>query len=424
LRHDWFSKRGQNKVKSLLRSYLRVRRPEGDGLSGRRDPVNAYVKEANVMTAGYLPAYGRTQGGVFDLVSKSGSNAFHLEGPPLPRQPFAEHVMSMVDDFVFAGQYRIKSRLGQGGMGVVFLAEHLATGLSVALKVLWPHLLGSKAANEGFRREAYVATSLPNEHFVKVLDAGVDRAFGLPYLVMERLHGRTLDEVVLSSGPLSVGELLTIMGQLGSALDQAHGHVGRDGRPAPIVHRDLKPENVMITEAGAVKLLDFGIAKVLSANHARTGELRGTPLFMAPEQIDDGPPTPRIDVWALGLIAFFLLTGRPYWLSAARPSGSAPALVFEEVLSLPIVSPRWRAHELGLRPTWPSSFDTWFLGCVNRTPALRFASAGEAVAELHEAFGVSPRRDACRLLARLSNALPGLCTLIARGVRDTCPSPT
>lgn len=82
MRHDWFSKRGQNKVKSLLKSYLRARRPEGDGLIGLRDPVNAYVKEANVMTAGFRPEYGRTQGGIFDLVSKSGSNEFHLEGPP------------------------------------------------------------------------------------------------------------------------------------------------------------------------------------------------------------------------------------------------------------------------------------------------------------------------------------------------------
>jgi hypothetical protein len=94
LRHDWFSKRGQNKVKSLLKSYLRARRPEGDGRSGRRDPMNAYVNEANVVTAGYRPEYGRTQGGVFDFVSKSGSNEFHLEGlPPTATTPRrASHV--------------------------------------------------------------------------------------------------------------------------------------------------------------------------------------------------------------------------------------------------------------------------------------------------------------------------------------------
>jgi len=113
------------------------------------------------------------------------------------------------------------------------------------------------------------------------------------------------------------------MRQIASALDKAHGCLDRQQRPAPIVHRDLKPENLILThreDGGAlVKILDFGLAKVLEASAKFSTELKGTPLYMSFEQVSAAPVTPAADIWPLGLIAFFLLTSRCYWRAAQSP---------------------------------------------------------------------------------------------------------
>ncbi|HEU4406606.1 MAG TPA: protein kinase [Polyangiaceae bacterium] len=296
---------------------------------------------------------------------------------------------------LFAGRYRIEARIAQGGMGVIYAAEHAATEERVALKVLWPHVLGSKAAVENFQLEARIAARLGSEHIVRILDAGYDEGSGLPYLVMELLRGQTLDALVGGRGPLAPAEVLWALRQVAQALDRAHNYVDRKGRPAPIVHRDLKPENLFLSmpegAPAAVKVLDFGIAKVLSQSQKLSQELRGTPLFMASEQVDGGALTPQVDVWALGLIAFYLLTGQHYWLSALRPEGGLTPL-FNEIVHKPLEAPSERARALGFEPPFPRSFDAWFLRCVNRDPSRRFFPAGEAVAALAEALGVRDSR--------------------------------
>src|SRR5687768_3549276 len=157
---------------------------------------------------------------------------------------------------IFAGRYRVEARIAQGGMGVIYAAEHLATEERVALKVLWPQVLGSKAAVENFQLEARIAARLGGEHIVRILDAGFDEAGGLPYLAMELLQGQTLDALVTTRGPLAPAEALWVMRQVAKALDRAHGYVDRKGRPAPIVHRDLKPENLFLAagEGGAATI--------------------------------------------------------------------------------------------------------------------------------------------------------------------------
>jgi eukaryotic-like serine/threonine-protein kinase len=259
------------------------------------------------------------------------------------------------EGIIVAGRYRIRQRLAQGGMSVLYVAEHVSTEEQVALKVLWPHVLGSKAI-ESFQLEARLAARVGGEHVVHVLDAGLDERLGAPFLAMELLRGVTPQAIVMGVGPLSPAETFVVLQQTARALDRAHGYVDREGRPAPIVHRDLKPENLFLArrEDGSliVKVLDFGIAKVLSEDQSLSQEVRGTPLFMASEQLDRGPPSPQLDVWPLGLIAFYLLTGRHYWLSLARdPQGMSSLL--SEILLRPLVGPSERAHSFGLVPVWP-----------------------------------------------------------------------
>ncbi|HEU4534140.1 MAG TPA: serine/threonine-protein kinase, partial [Polyangiaceae bacterium] len=289
---------------------------------------------------------------------------------------------------VFAGRYRILEHLAQGGMGIIYAAEHLATEEQVALKVLWPQVLGSRAAVESFQLEAKLANRVGSEHVVRVLDAGLDERTGMPFLAMELLRGATLRALVTKQGALSAPQTIVIARQAAKALDKAHGYVGRDGRVSPIVHRDLKPENVFVAlreGAAMVKVLDFGIAKVMSETTELSQEVRGTPLFMAYEQFTKGPITPRIDVWALGLIVFYLLTGRKYWLASAQgAAGFAPLL--SEILTQPFAPPSERAPALGFTASLPAAFDEWFLQCVNRRPEARFASAGAAAAALESAL--------------------------------------
>ncbi len=291
---------------------------------------------------------------------------------------------------IFAGRYRIDSYLAQGGFGAVYIAEQTATELRVALKVLWPHILSSDDAVAKFQQEARIAGRVNSEHIVRVIDAGFDEATRTPFLVMELLEGEDLEKVVLRAGAMPAEQVVVCLRQTASGLDKAHGYVNRDGLAEPIVHRDLKPENLFLTHRDdgtvCIKILDFGIAKVLSSSTKVSQEVKGTPLYMAYEQGAGGAITPRTDVWALGLIAFYLLTGRCYWKAAHLPEASLTQL-FGEVLSLPIVPPGERARELGIVPSWPAAFESWFLRCVNRDAHNRFASAGEAASALAVALG-------------------------------------
>jgi serine/threonine-protein kinase len=276
-------------------------------------------------------------------------------------------------------------------MGAVFVAEQIATELTVAIKVLFPHILGSQDAVEKFQFEAKVAARVNSDHIVKVLDAGYDQESGLPFLVMELLQGEELDALVERQGPLSPIDVSEYVRQVASGLDRAHGYVNKNGNPEPIVHRDLKPENIFLSqrESGeaVVKILDFGIAKVLTDTAKVSQEVKGTPLFMAYEQATGAALSPQTDIWALGLIAFYLLTGEIYWKAASNPQAGISAL-FGEVLSLPLDTPTERLRELGREPRWQPAFDAWFARCVVRDASQRFSTAGEAARELARSLGV------------------------------------
>ena len=214
---------------------------------------------------------------------------------------------------LLAERYRVLRLLGRGGFGVVFEAEDEVEGGRVALKLLHPHLVGDAEVITRFRREAMAAAALGSPHIVRALDSG-EAADGTPYLVMELLQGQDLSSLLAAESPLSVGRATRIAAGVAEALEVAHA--------AGIVHRDLKPDNVFLvtdTQDAAnhdcVKLLDFGVSKFLekvdtASLMTRTGTAVGTPFYMSPEQAQGNRDLDaRADLYALGVILFFSLTG-------------------------------------------------------------------------------------------------------------------
>ncbi|MBN2193120.1 MAG: protein kinase [Polyangiaceae bacterium] len=276
---------------------------------------------------------------------------------------------------LFAGDYRVVQLLSAGGMGAVYVAEQLSTRKLRALKLMHGRLLADESSRRRFEQEAQIGARISSEHVVEVQAAGVDRHTGLPYLVMELLEGETLETLVGRQGPLRPAEVRVVAEQICHALGAAHR--------AGIVHRDLKPLNVFLARtqrtdaACTVKLLDFGIAKLLSADVNQTAAV-GSPLWLAPEQASHGQITPATDVWALGLVAYFLLTGAPFWARATTASSIVELM--NEMLFEPIPPASVRAAEQGR--VVPPGFDAWFAGCVHRQPAARFPDAHHAFVAL------------------------------------------
>jgi len=279
---------------------------------------------------------------------------------------------------LFAGRYRILRLLKAGGMGAVYEATHEQTRRRVALKVMRPEIVSDPVSRQRFVQEAQVATIIESKHVVDVLDAGVDEQTGIPFLVMEFLTGEELGDLVQRQGRLAASDVVTLLSEAARALDKAHAR--------GIVHRDLKPENLYLVlredEPPTLKILDFGIAKVLQSVAHNSTRGTGTPLYMAPEQTrrssQVGPPT---DVWALGLVAYTLLVGRPYW------EAEDVHQLLGEILVEPLENPVHRA--LRSQVQLPVAFEGWFFSCVNRDPSLRYARAGQAIAALGAVFGVA-----------------------------------
>lgn len=302
-------------------------------------------------------------------------------------------------------------------MGAIFEAVHTATERRVALKLLFPHIMSVASARRKFELEAKISARVNSPFIVEVLDAGFDEATKSPFLVMELLEGQTLAAFVRSRGPLAVDEALQLLEQLAAGLDAAHKYK-EGGVSRPIVHRDLKPENLFLSHEDdliVLKILDFGIAKVLGESCNVSQEVRGTPLYMAFEQVTAGVLSPQTDVWALGLIAYFMLTGQSYWRSASEPSANVQSL-FAEILNLPLVAPTVRAAQQGSNVVLPPELDAWLLTCLEREPARRYASAGAAVEAFARALGRTPRPR-----PRFSS-MPA--PALAATAPDTTPEPT
>jgi serine/threonine protein kinase len=202
---------------------------------------------------------------------------------------------------VLGGRYRLRARLAAGGMGAVWVADDAVLGREVAVKVLGEALAGDGLAAERLRREARAAARLGHPGVARVLDLGEDG--GRPYLVMELLHGESLAERLARAGPLAPAEAVRVVAAAADALEAAH--------QAGIVHRDVKPGNVFLTRDGEVKLLDFGIASASNEAALTGGGLVGTAAYLAPERALGHDATPAADLYALGVLLYELLAGRP-----------------------------------------------------------------------------------------------------------------
>jgi eukaryotic-like serine/threonine-protein kinase len=265
---------------------------------------------------------------------------------------------------------RLVSPLDQGSMGTVWIAEHLALGARVAVKLMSQSTADSPTLVVRFAREADAAARIESPHVVRILEHGI-AADNAPYIAMELLEGESLKAYLARRGRLDPPELSSILRGACAGIGAAH----RLG----IVHRDIKPANVFLAreaERTIVKILDFGIAKLYfaGADMTRTADRMGTPLYMSPEQLFSAKHVDaRADIWSVGVVAYCALTGvLPY------QAGSLAELVVA-IQKGPFARPSSR------RPDLPPRLDTWFLRALAREPGRRFASAEEAAAEFERA---------------------------------------
>jgi eukaryotic-like serine/threonine-protein kinase len=205
-----------------------------------------------------------------------------------------------------AGRYRLEGRLGFGGMSTVHLALDLRLERQVAVKLLAEHLADDPTFVSRFQREAQAAARLVHPNIVQIFDSGLDEPSGRHFIVMEYIQGSSCAEILRDDGWVEVEEAISIIGQACEGLDYAHRH--------GVVHRDVKPGNLLRAREGEVKLADFGIAKATEQSSiTQVGSVLGTAAYLAPEQARGEEAGPRADLYALGVVAYQLISGRlPY----------------------------------------------------------------------------------------------------------------
>ena len=283
---------------------------------------------------------------------------------------------------VFHERYRIIRCIKAGAMGAVYEVVDDRIDSPRALKVMLPSLLADADMRARFALEARVTGNIASDHIVRVSDAAIDEQTGTPFLVMELLQGEDLGSLSKKRGPLPPMEVVVYLHQAALALDKTHA--------AGIVHRDLKPDNLFITRrddgSPCVKILDFGIAKVVAQSSTQATRAMGTPMYMAPEQLRGGAIGPAADLLALGHIAYALLSGEPYWHHEVKTAESiypVMASIMGGVPEAPTMR-AWRTRGVAL----PAGFDAWFLRATALQPQDRFDRATTQVAALAEAIGV------------------------------------
>ncbi|MDH6703627.1 tRNA A-37 threonylcarbamoyl transferase component Bud32/type II secretory pathway pseudopilin PulG [Kitasatospora sp. MAA19] len=277
------------------------------------------------------------------------------------------------------GRYRLTHRLGRGGMAEVFAAEDVRLGRTVAVKLLRGELAQDDIARLRFTREAHAVAALNHHSIVAVYDTGEEYVGdeSTPYIVMELVEGRTVRELLVDEQAPPVDQALIIIAGVLEALAYSHRH--------GIVHRDIKPANVIITTAGAVKVMDFGIARALTGTAStmtQTGMVMGTPQYLSPEQALGKPVDHRSDLYAAGCMLYELLTLRPPF------TGDTPlSVVYQHVQDMPVPP----SHANG---RVPAGLDPLVLRSLAKNPDDRFQDADEfrahiqhALREMHGAAG-------------------------------------
>jgi serine/threonine protein kinase len=325
-----------------------------------------------------------------------------LEGRPLVEPPTPTLAGTTI------GAYRLLSSIGYGGMGSVWLAERSDGRFEgqAALKLLNASLMG-RSGEARFRREGTILARLTHPHIARLIDAGVTTA-GQPYLVLEHVNGRHIDQYC-DEQRLAVIDRIRLFLDVQAAVAHAHANL--------IVHRDLKPSNVLVTADGTVKLLDFGIAKLIAGEGAdttatltREGDVALTPKYAAPEQVTGGPITTATDVYALGVLLFELLSGRHPTASAAQtPAEFVKAVADTQPLRLSAAIENAEGHRDiaavaadrattpdRLRRTLRGDLEVILATALKTRPEERYGSVAEFADDLRRALEnqpISARRD-------------------------------
>lgn len=273
------------------------------------------------------------------------------------------------DPGTIAGRYRLDEKIGAGGMGTVYRATHIALAKTVAIKLLNNQLATNPQHRDRIMREARAGANVTHENLISVTDVG-ETDDGIPFVVMEYVAGETLDLVLRRESRMPPRRVVRIGLQIAHALVAAHDR--------GLIHRDIKPANVVLVHGGKVdqiKVLDFGLVKVLGAISAETAitdeqAIFGSPLFMSPEQCDNRPLDPRTDVYSLGATLYTLLIGHPPF------EGSNAVSVMAAHLHVSVRSPR------ELDASVPESLSAVIMRALAKDPTQRFATMRELVAAL------------------------------------------
>jgi serine/threonine-protein kinase len=292
---------------------------------------------------------------------------------------------------ILDGRYQLEKRLGQGGMGVVYKARHIFLKTAHAIKIILPDLVGNDPnLVTRFRQEALAAAAIRHQNIIAVTDFGVVRGT-MPFLVMEFVQGKSLQDLMGEEGAMSPLRAFEVMQPICAGIAAAH----RQG----IVHRDLKPLNVMICDgmpiSEAVKILDFGLAKIKSGEllgsfiAAQTTGLMGSPFYMAPEQWSDEPPDARADVYSLGVMFYQMLCGEVPFKGSSIPS------IMKKHLTSEVPSLASKGVEV------PPQIEAVVRHALEKEPDQRVGSADEFSRELREAMA-----SASAQLKRTADAQP------------------
>src|SRR2546423_47877 len=286
---------------------------------------------------------------------------------------------SLLGEPILDARYQLESRLGQGGMGVVFRARHIFLKTSHAIKVILPDLVGNDPMLvTRFRQEALAAAAIRHQNIIAVTDFGVVRGT-MPFLVMEFVRGRSLQDIMADEGAMPPMRAFELIQPICAGIAAAHRQ--------KIVHRDLKPLNVMIQEdvpvSEGAKILDFGLAKIKSGDllgsfiAAQTTGLMGSPFYMAPEQWSDEPPDARADVYSLGVMLYQMLCGQvPF-------KGNSIPAIMKKHLTEEVPTFASRGVEV------PPQIEAVVRHALEKEPEYRSSSADEFIKELSEAMSAA-----------------------------------
>ncbi len=310
---------------------------------------------------------------------------------------------------VLSGRYRVDELIGRGGMATVYRGYDMTLGRQVAIKLLNRDLANDNAFRTRFRLEAQAASRMAHPTIVRVYDAGEDSATSpdgsvrpMPYIVMELVHGALLKDVI-AAGPVPVGDAVRYVDGILEALEYSHR--------AGVVHRDIKPGNVMVTDAGQVKVMDFGIARAVSDSSstvAETTQILGTAAYFSPEQAKGEPVDARADVYSSGVVLYELLAGRPPF------RGESPvAVAYQHVSEAPVAPSE-------INESIPRSLDTVVLRALAKDPFQRYQDAGAFREALDATVGgkVPSKRAVGALTSELYGPNPKQAADTARSLRQ------